>query len=110
MYDIWGMIHHLNARVDRLEQENEKLKQQLQMAMRIKRLEYHIEELHVRNLRGTLNIGITANGTEKDLQAMVEDLQSKENGPFHLKGEISEPGIDEGETDEENGTDEEDLI
>jgi predicted RNase H-like nuclease (RuvC/YqgF family) len=89
MYEIWRMFQELYTRVERLEYENQILKQQLQMAMRIKRLEYHIEELHVRNLRGTLNIGITANGTEQDLRNMVSELQDKENGPFHLKGEIT---------------------
>ncbi|UOF90490.1 spore germination protein GerPC [Fodinisporobacter ferrooxydans] len=95
IHDVWIMLQQLQQRVERLERENEQLKQQLQMAMRIKRLEYHIEELHVRNLRGTLNIGITAQGSEKDLQNMIGELQSKENGPFHLKGEIGSPVLDD---------------
>lgn len=64
-----------------LEQENARLKSQLERIkpVHIENINYKIQELTVKELKGTLNIGLTALTDEDQLKSMIADLDTKED-------------------------------
>ncbi|EGL82731.1 hypothetical protein CathTA2_1739 [Caldalkalibacillus thermarum TA2.A1] len=63
-------IQHLEERLQKLEKDNEELKQKLEniKPVHIENINYKIQELVVQELSGTLNIGLTAEADAEEIQ------------------------------------------
>jgi hypothetical protein len=71
----------MEMRLGMLEQENRGLRKQLETMgrpLRVKKVVYHVHALHIEEMSGTLNIGITAPLDEKDMERIELDLKKEE--------------------------------
>lgn len=71
---------HLEKRQQELEEANKQLKEQLAAmeTVRCGDITYKIQELHVKELSGTLNIGLTSLAEEGQLQDMIGALKAEQ--------------------------------
>lgn len=78
---LWDRLNQLQQEIDTLRQENEAFSKKLAELepLRIERIEYKVQELHVETLSGTLDIGMTVKGDEKSIARIIE--QMKQDNP-----------------------------
>lgn len=88
---------HLEAAKQLLEQETLKLKEQLEQIkpIHIENINYKIQELTVRDLHGTLNIGLSALTDEEQLKKIMADVEQGRD--IHLEDLSKSPGLGEPE-------------
>jgi hypothetical protein len=100
-YYLWQRLAQLENEIARLKKENEELKEKIDnlKPLHIEKIEYKIHELHVENLSGTLNIGLTANGEETGVGDIIE--QVVEEHRTNLIGE-KQPSKQDNATEGEN--------
>lgn len=74
-------IQRLN---EKWEQDNLKLKEQLEQIkpIHIENINYKIQELAVKDLKGTLNIGLTALTDEDQLKKIIDDVEQGKDIQF----------------------------
>ncbi|MFD2924289.1 spore germination protein GerPC [Halobacillus naozhouensis] len=75
---IMKQIQDQQQTIDRLTQQIEHLQTQQHPKTVIEKIEYHFDQLKIETLEGTLQIGLTPNGTEGDI---LEDLYTPESQP-----------------------------
>jgi spore germination protein PC len=70
----------LEQRLHQLEEENVKLKQQVEQIkpVHIENINYKIQELVVRELKGTLNIGMTALTDPNEIKKWVREAEGED--------------------------------
>lgn len=83
---------------EKLEQDNLKLKEQLEQIkpIHIENVNYKIQELAVKDLKGTLNIGLTALTDEGQLKKVIDDVEQGKNIQFedlNSSAEDSDPNV-----------------
>lgn len=76
---LWDRLNRLEREIAFLRKENEALKKKLAslQPVTIERIEYKIQELSIKNLNGTLNVGLTASGDDKSVARFIEQIQEK---------------------------------
>lgn len=82
MWNIWETIQQLDLRVRALEHENQELRKQLDSTkrpFRVKKIVYHVHALHIKEMSGTLNIGITAPLDEEEMEQLVVEMKREED-------------------------------
>ncbi|MGZ4032434.1 MAG: spore germination protein GerPC [Tumebacillaceae bacterium] len=82
MWNVWEAIRQLEMRIHALEVDNHDLRQQLAAAkrsFRVKKIVYHVHELHIQEMSGTMNIGITAPIDEADMEQLVVEMKREED-------------------------------
>ncbi|WP_157729570.1 spore germination protein GerPC [Tumebacillus algifaecis] len=70
-WNTWEAILQLQRRIEALERENQSLQKQIKQKQRptnIKKLVYHVHALHIQEMSGTMNIGITAPIDEDEVE------------------------------------------
>lgn len=106
MQTLWAEYQRFRLGVEerlvRLEAENRKLKEALEAALQqtkplhIDHITYKVQELHVRDLTGTLNIGLTALADPKQLESWLAEQEKKNENPLEDTevqfGESGAPG------------------
>lgn len=113
-YPSADYFKQLEERLETLETENRSLKEQIEKGKEdlIKRLEqikpvhidnihYKIQELSVKELKGTLNIGMTALSDPEELQKWIADTQ--EDGESVQLSDMEQPDDTDDETDNKGG-------
>jgi hypothetical protein len=80
---LWNRLIRLEQEVASLRKENEALRKKLASVqpVTIERLEYKIQELSIKTLSGTLNVGLSATGDDQSIAGMIEQIQKKGKGP-----------------------------
>lgn len=75
----------MNRSKKRIQKENEELQQQVRhiKPIHIENINYKIQELIVRELKGTLNIGLTTLADEKQLNKLLKDQET--DGEINLQ-------------------------
>jgi spore germination protein PC len=78
-------VRNLEANQQNLYQQYISLKNQFEQIkpVHIENINYKIQELNVKELTGTLNIGLTTFADEDQLKKMMEDVNKKED--IHLE-------------------------
>lgn len=73
-------FHSLEERIRLLEEENKELKEKIEnlKPLHIENINYKIQELSVRELKGTLNIGMTALSDPKEIQKWLQEAEEGE--------------------------------
>lgn len=82
MWDVWQALQQLDARIRRLEAENADLRQQLQAGKRplkVKKIVYHVHSLHIQEMKGTMNLGITGPLPESDMEQIQMEMLKQED-------------------------------
>ncbi|MEX2103875.1 MAG: spore germination protein GerPC [Bacilli bacterium] len=92
LVDIYRTLQWLNERVTGLEMENQKLKEDLSkiQPIHIDSIVYKIQELQIKDLKGTLNIGITAQADEKTIDKFMQEF--KEDNDATIEFDVPEEG------------------
>lgn len=69
---------------EKLEQNSMKLKEQMEKIkpVHIENINYKIQELAVKDLKGTLNIGLTALTDEEQLKKIIDDVEQGKDIQF----------------------------
>lgn len=69
---------------EKLEQDSMKLKEQMEKIkpVHIENINYKIQELAVKDLKGTLNIGLTALTDEEQLKKIIDDVEQGKDIQF----------------------------
>lgn len=86
---LWAELQRLSQSVEerfvRLEEENRKLKEMIAgiRPLQIDNITYKVQELHVRELSGTLNIGLTALADSKQLEKWLAEQEQSGENPLH---------------------------
>jgi spore germination protein PC len=85
-YRLEQRLLELEQEQERIKKENEELKQKVShiKPIHIENINYKIQELVVKELKGTLNIGLTTLADEKQLNKLIED-QVDGNGEINLQ-------------------------
>ena len=85
MWNVWQAIQHLAQRVDALEAENRELRRlateradAAKRPFRVKKIVYHVHALHIQEMKGTMNIGITAPLDEAEMERLVLEMQRED--------------------------------
>jgi spore germination protein PC len=73
-------LQHFEQRLQKLEQENQQLKQQVEQIkpIHIENINYKIQELSVKELKGTLNIGMTALTDPDEIKKWLREEDGEE--------------------------------
>lgn len=86
LWDVWQAIQHLAQRVEVLEQENRDLRRKMEeraveakRPFKVKKIVYHVHALHIQEMKGTMNIGITAPLDEAEMERLVLEMQREED-------------------------------
>lgn len=87
---LWDRLNELEQDIMRLKKENKEIKEQLAeiQPLKIERVEYKIQELQVETLSGTLNVGLTAHGSEKSIEQLINQMNQEGSTQFDL-GEMN---------------------
>lgn len=82
-----GCIAAMEGRLRELEEANRLLKEQVDGAKPVQygNITYKVQELHVNELTGTLNIGLTSLADEGQLKTMMEQMKM-EGQDLHIPG------------------------
>lgn len=78
MWSVWDAIRQMEMRLQALELENRDLRKKLeimQKPLKVKKVVYHVHALHIKEMSGTLNIGITAPLLEEEMEQLVVDMK-----------------------------------
>lgn len=105
---LWDRLNQLQQEIDTLRQENEAFSKKLAELepLRIERIEYKVQELHVETLSGTLDIGMTVKGDEKSIARIIEQMK-QENPALFQFGE--KKGVENEDRETTNMEDNEDT-
>lgn len=89
---LWDRLNRMEQEMERLRQENTELKKHIEslQPVVIERLEYKIQELSIQTLSGTLNIGLTTHGDGQGLEKLIESMHREGKANMEL-GELK-PG------------------
>ncbi|WP_165898639.1 spore germination protein GerPC [Tumebacillus sp. BK434] len=82
MWDVWQALQQLEARIRRLEAENVELRQQLKAGKRplkVKKIVYHVHSLHIQEMKGTMNLGISAPLPEEEMEQFRMEMQKQQD-------------------------------
>ncbi|WP_202078424.1 spore germination protein GerPC [Caldalkalibacillus salinus] len=79
-YDNPNYFKELEKRLQQLEEENKVLQEQVEQIkpLHIENINYKIQELVVKELKGTLNIGMTALSDPKEIQKWLQEAEGEE--------------------------------
>lgn len=78
LWSVWDAIRQLELRIQALEYENQELRKKLDLVkkpFKVKKVVYHVHALHIKEMSGTLNIGITAPLLEEEMERLVVDMK-----------------------------------
>lgn len=97
-WSILIQLQECKKEIKKCKKENQRLQEQLQslQPIRIDKMEYKIQELVVKTLSGTLNIGLTAHGDPESVQQLIDQMV-KEN---RIQTDIGTPNPKEEEKDQ----------
>ncbi|MDR6227613.1 spore germination protein GerPC [Desmospora profundinema] len=89
---LWDRLNRMEQEMERLRQENIELRKQIEslQPISIERLEYKIQELSIQTLSGTLNIGLTTHSDGQGLEKWIESMHRDGKANMEL-GELK-PG------------------
>lgn len=69
-------------RVQALERENHAIREELRETkkrFKVRKMVYHIHALHIKEMSGTLNIGVTAPIDEKEMERLILEMKQDDN-------------------------------
>ncbi|MFC5713899.1 spore germination protein GerPC [Thalassorhabdus alkalitolerans] len=74
--DLYSWAQHMEKRIKKLEEENEELRKQIEAMNKttIENVNYKIQELHVKELKGTLNIGWAGKASPEEVEDLLQDI------------------------------------
>lgn len=83
--ELYQFLQQLQQQIIELQQENQHLKETLNSMkpINIENINYKIQELHVKELKGTLNIGLTGEAHLEDMETIIDEIQDSVNNPEH---------------------------
>ncbi|SDN63295.1 Spore germination protein GerPC [Fictibacillus solisalsi] len=75
--DLYHILQQLQQQIIELQHENQSLKEALSniKPVNIENINYKIQELHVKELKGTLNIGLTGEAHLDDMETIIDEIQ-----------------------------------
>lgn len=82
MWNLWEVLRQLEMRVANLEAANADLRHQLKTLkrpMRVKKIVYNVHSLHIQEMKGTMNLGITAPLPEEDMVQMELEMMDQQD-------------------------------
>ncbi|MGB8954675.1 MAG: spore germination protein GerPC [Tumebacillaceae bacterium] len=82
MWNLWEVVRHLEMRVQALERENHAIREELRETkkrFKVRKMVYHIHALHIKEMSGTLNIGVTAPIDEKEMERLILEMKQDDN-------------------------------
>ena len=77
LWNLWEAFRGLEQRVQRLEYENQELREQVEKAKRpfkVKKVVYHVHNLTIREMKGTMNIGLIAPLDEEEMEQIEVEM------------------------------------
>ncbi len=74
--DFYSWAQNMEKRIKKLEEENEELRKQIEAMDKttIENVNYKIQELHVKELKGTLNIGWAGKASSEEVEDLLQDI------------------------------------
>ncbi|MFC4077720.1 spore germination protein GerPC [Salinithrix halophila] len=83
---LWDRINQLQQELEALKKENEEIRRKLDsiQPLRIDKIDYKVQELHVEQLSGALNIGLTLKGDEDSIMGIVDKLKNETDSQIDL--------------------------
>ncbi|KSU81234.1 spore germination protein GerPC [Fictibacillus enclensis] len=77
--DLYHILQQLQQQIIELQHENQSLKEALSniKPVNIENINYKIQELHVKELKGTLNIGLTGEAHLEDMETIIDEIQQE---------------------------------
>ncbi|MGG1572619.1 spore germination protein GerPC [Fictibacillus sp. NRS-1165] len=77
--DLYHILQQLQQQIIELQHENHTLREALNniKPINIENINYKIQELHVKELKGTLNIGLTGEAHLEDMETIIDDLEQE---------------------------------
>lgn len=77
--DLYHILQQLQQQIIELQHENQSLKEALSniKPVNIENINYKIQELHVKELKGTLNIGLTGEAHLDDMETIIDEIQQE---------------------------------
>ncbi|MDN4525220.1 spore germination protein GerPC [Fictibacillus fluitans] len=77
--DLYHILQQLQQQIIELQHENKSLKEALSniKPVNIENINYKIQELHVKELKGTLNIGLTGEAHLEDMETIIDEIQQE---------------------------------
>lgn len=75
-------LQQIEEEQKKLEEENDALKEKIEQIkpVNIENINYKIQELVVKELKGTLNIGVTALSDPEDIKKLINEQEAEDNG------------------------------
>ncbi|GAA0379262.1 spore germination protein GerPC [Bacillus horti] len=94
-YQYPDFFRILEEKVQRLEQENEELRGKIEQLkpIHIENINYKIQELTVRELKGTLNIGMTALSDPEEIKKWLTETDGEEVQLQDMEQEMKQDGM-----------------
>ncbi|EIT84904.1 hypothetical protein A374_13165 [Fictibacillus macauensis ZFHKF-1] len=82
---LYIILQQMQQQILDVQRENQMLKETVQSMkpITIENVNYKIQELHVKELKGTLNIGITGEAKLEDMDTIIDDLIESHSEPSH---------------------------
>ncbi|MCK6255359.1 hypothetical protein M1K46_23665 [Fictibacillus sp. WQ 8-8] len=77
--DLYHILQQLQQQIIELQHENQTLREALNniKPINIENINYKIQELHVKELKGTLNIGLTGEAHLEDMETIIDEIQQE---------------------------------
>ncbi|WP_062239236.1 spore germination protein GerPC [Fictibacillus sp. FJAT-27399] len=77
--DLYHFLQQLQQQIIELQHENQTLREALNniKPINIENINYKIQELHVKELKGTLNIGLTGEAHLEDMETIIDEIQQE---------------------------------
>ena len=82
VWNLWEVVRHLEMRVQALERENHAIREELRETkkrFKVRKMVYHIHALHIKEMSGTLNIGVTAPIDENEMERLILEMKQDDN-------------------------------
>lgn len=82
VWNLWEVVRHLEMRVQALERENHAIREELRETkkrFKVRKMVYHIHALHIKEMSGTLNIGVTAPINENEMERLILEMKQDDN-------------------------------
>src|SRR5699024_12283373 len=83
---LWDRLNQLEQEIEDLKQENQELRQKIGsiQPLQVDSIQYKVQELHVENLNGTLDIGLNIQADDENIAQMIEKMKEGENNQVQL--------------------------
>jgi len=83
---LWDRLNQLEQEIEDLKQENQELRQKIGsiQPLQVDSIQYKVQELHVENLNGTLDIGLNIQADDENIAQMIEKMKDGENTQFQV--------------------------